>query len=106
MYLVADKSTDGFLGGAESLVPGALVAVRVVANSGAGSGDGGTWDLGRGMGSFVFSLGLVLTELTLGLVATVASEAAEGALGRASGRVDVGLESGGLVLGHGDGDDR
>lgn len=56
------------------------------------------------MGGIVFGLCLAFTEITLSLVASVASDAAEGALGLAGGRVDVGLESRGLVVvGHCDG---
>ena len=51
----------------------------------------------------MLSPGILLAELTLGLVASVASDVTESLLDLASGRVDVRLESGGLVLGHDDG---
>lgn len=102
-YLAACQVSDGLLSGADGLVPGTLGAVRVVTDGGAGARDGATRHLGRGVRSVVLRPGTLLTELTLGLVASVAGEVAESLLGLAGGRVDVGLESGGLVLGHDDG---
>ena len=43
---------------------------------------------------------VLLAELTLGLVASVAGDVTKGALDLASSRVDVGLESGRLFAGH------
>lgn len=50
------------------------------------------------MGSIVLDISLVLLGLASSLVAGVASQAAEGILDSASSRVDVGLESGGVVV--------
>lgn len=98
--LAADESTDSLLSGACGLVPRTLGAIRAVLSDGTRAREGGTGELGGSVGSLVLGLSLLLLGLALGLVASAAGEVTNGVLDGAGGGVDVGLEGGGVVVGH------
>ncbi len=95
---MAEKTTNGLLGGADSLVPGTVGAVGAILGDAAVARDADAGSLDAGLRLLVLSLGLVLGNLALSLLAGVASQTANSALNGTRGRVDVGLESGGGLL--------
>lgn len=116
--LVADEVAEGLLARADGLVPGTLAAVGIVLGDARG-GDAVAADVGTGVRSIVLDLGfglLVLAsilwcvslDLVLRneeedrsyLVGVATDERAKGGLSGARGRVDVRLESGGLLVRH------
>lgn len=79
-HLTSEDTTDGLLGRAGSLVPRTLSSVGVIPDSSAGAGERGAGQFGGRMGGIILGLGLLLADITLGLVASVASDAANSAL--------------------------
>ena len=101
-HLGADEPTQRLLRGSDSLVPRPGRPVRVVLGHGARRRSREAGALERRVRRVVFGLALVLLDLTLGLVACAARQVADGVLDGARSRVDVRLESGRVVVGHGD----
>lgn len=99
-YLTPNNPAQRLLGRANRLVPRAGGAVRVVARHAGGRGRR-AGELDSRVRRVVLGLRLVLLGLALSLVARGAEEGADGVLDGTGGRVDVGLEGGGVVR-HGD----
>lgn len=95
---MAEKTTNGFLGGADSLVPRTIGAVGAILGDAAVARDADAGSLDASLGLLVLSLGLILSDLALSLIAGVASQTANSALNGTGCRVHVGLESGGGLL--------
>jgi hypothetical protein len=102
-YLGTNKTTERLLSRAHGLVVATGGSVGVVLGD-TRCGSSEARDLCGGMRGVVLGLGLVLLALALDLVASAAGQAAEGVLNGASGRVDVRLEGGCVIVGrHDDG---